>query len=125
MTIDTTGRGKGTLILALIGMTVLASCGVRDRLFPAGTGQASVALPYRAKLSRDAADRRNFAVTVRAPGATLETARESARFPATRYCLETFGGSDVAWTRDPASGDWAVVYGDGTLTVSGRCLFRG
>ena len=42
---------------------------------------------------------------MKAPGASLDDVRESARFEVTRYCLSTYGGSAADWTVDPATGD--------------------
>lgn len=82
-------------------------------------------LPYRADLSVARRGQPEFAVLVAAPGAPLATFRESARFPGTRYCLRYFGSSEIDWRRDPASGDWAVQYGDdGRPVVAGRCTSR-
>lgn len=113
-----------TLTLALLSTLVLSSCSAVDRVLPRGNAASAVALPFRATLSRSPDDRRNFAVSVNAPGATLDEVRESARFPATRYCLETYGGSPVDWVIDPATGDWAVIRTEGGLSVAGRCVAR-
>ncbi|MCV6593415.1 MAG: hypothetical protein OIF48_10715 [Silicimonas sp.] len=86
-------------------------------------GAAASGLPYSASLTRGE-DRRDFTVEVNAVGADLSEARESARFPATRYCIETYGASDVDWVIDPATGDWAVSRSDRGLVVSGRCTAR-
>lgn len=113
------------LITGALCLLLLASCGVRERFFgSSGQGVAAVALPYRTSLQRGE-DRRDFSVRVqRAVGATLEEIRESARFAATRYCLTTFGGSEVDWTLDAAGGDWAVLAEGDSLIVSGRCVSR-
>ena len=85
-----------------------------------GEGVAASALPYRASIDRGE-DRRDVSVTVRASGATVDEVRESARFPVTRYCLSTFGGSDADWTMDPVTGDWAVSREGETMIFSARC----
>ncbi len=108
----------------------LAGCGMFGDNGPLGIGRmfgdggaADAGLPFRAKLSRGQ-DRRNFTVTVRAGGATVPQARESARFPATRYCIETYGASDIDWVIDPASGDWAVSRDSDKMVFAGRCTAR-
>ncbi|MYA89017.1 MAG: hypothetical protein F4X97_11330 [Boseongicola sp. SB0662_bin_57] len=80
-------------------------------------------LPYRASLSR-AEEPRSFTVSVTASEATVNEVRESARMPATRHCLETYGGSDVNWLTDPASGDWAFARNGDFMVFSGRCTVR-
>lgn len=113
---------RNILMLALaIG---LAGCGLTDRL---GVGPGKVrgdkTMPYRTVLV-PGEDGRSFIVEAEAPGVPLAELRESVRLPATRYCLTTYGGSDVEWTLDPATGDWQSV-SDGELQVfSGVCLAR-
>ena len=80
-------------------------------------------LPYRASLSR-AEEPRSFTVSVTASEAAVEAVRESARMPATRHCLETYGGSDVDWATDPASGEWEFVRDGDDMVFSGRCTVR-
>ena len=105
------------LILAL-ALGLVAGCGWRDR------GPQSAGLPFAADLSTGET-RRDLSVRVRAPGATLAQARESARYVATRHCIETTGFSTVDWRLDPATGDWAVSRTDaGEPIVRGRCAER-
>lgn len=97
----------------------LAGCAVlEDR------GPRSVGLPFDARLDQGETWR-DFTVTVRAPGADVPDIRESARFMATRHCLERSGFSEAIWAIDPASGDWAVARDkDGNPVLSGRCAGR-
>jgi hypothetical protein len=105
------------LILGLV--SALSSCGLRERLFGEDVG-----LPYDASLDTGET-RRTFTVEVEALGASLEEARESARHPATRHCIERYGIGDVDWVIDPATGDWAATRTeDGSLIVSGSCVGR-
>lgn len=103
----------------LLGLAVgVSACALRDN------GPRSVGLPFDARLSTGET-RRDFTVLVRAPGATLEQIRESARFEATRHCIERTGFSDVAWMMDVEAGDWAVTRtAGGEPVVSGRCAER-
>jgi hypothetical protein len=119
-----------TLRLAM-GLGLLAglgACGTLGNLGFIGNigdpGARGAGLPYDARLSTGET-REDFTILVRAPGATLEQARESARFEATRHCIERTGMSDVAWALDPATGDWAVARSDaGEPIVTGRCSGR-
>lgn len=96
----------------------VSACGWRD------PGPRGAGLPFDARLS-EGETARDFTVLVRAPGATLDQARESARFEATRHCIEQTGFSDVDWLVDPATGDWALSRNDaGEPIVSGRCAER-
>jgi hypothetical protein len=108
---------RTTILLGLVA-AMAAGCGWRDR------GAQGVGLPFDARLSTGETQR-DFTILVRAPGATLAQARESARFEATRHCIERTGFSDVDWVIDPATGDWAVSRTEGgEPVVSGRCAER-
>lgn len=110
------------ILLTCIALT-LTGCGIRDRLFGRGAGDADRALPYRAQLSKSE-DRRDFTVRVRAGGASLNAVRETVRFQATRYCLSTFGGSEALWAIDAATGDWAFTRQGEDMVFTGRCVAR-
>lgn len=106
-----------TLVASLAGCTVVERFTNRSEFFRVG-------LPYRAFLETGET-RRDFTVTGRVDGASLEEARESLRYPATRHCIEEFGFSGIEWVIDPATGDWAATRSDnGDLIVSGTCLER-
>ena len=81
------------------------------------------ALPFRASLALGE-DRRDFTVSVRAGDNSLQAVRETVRFTATRYCLPTYGGSDVDWVIDPATQDWAFTRDGEDMVFTGRCLAR-
>jgi hypothetical protein len=71
---------------------------------------------------RPGEDRRDLVVTVAVPPAVpLEEFRESARFPVTRYCIETFGSSEADWAADSATGDWAVARSETAASLGARC----
>lgn len=88
-----------------------------------GEGVAAQTLPYRASLQRGE-DRRDFTVTVRAPGATVGQVRESVRFQATRYCLPTYGSSEAEWSLDQSTDDWAFARAGENMVFTGRCIAR-
>ncbi len=119
----------GVLILSLAGCATLGRIGGGGggflgigRVFGDG-GASEQGLPFRASLNRGQ-DRRDFTVKVRAGGVGVPQARESARFPATRYCLETYGGSEIDWTINPATGDWAFSRDGQSMIFQGRCIAR-
>ncbi len=113
-------RFVSVIVLGVLGLAVSA-CDVADRL---RGGTLTAGLPYSARLS-PGDDPRDFSVTVAADGASLQAARESARLPATRHCIEYTRRSDVDWVIDPATNDWQVTRGDnGSLQVRGRCRYR-
>lgn len=108
------------VLFGLIAVS-LAGCGF-IRPF-GGEGVSATALPFTASITKGD-DPRDVTVRVKANGATLDEVRESARFPVTRYCLTTFGGSDADWAIDPATGDWALERDGGDMILSARCTTR-
>jgi hypothetical protein len=108
------------LRLAMVSGLVasVTACGLRD------PGPRGVGLPFDARLS-EGETARDFTVLVRAPGATLDQARESARYEPTRHCIDLTGFSGVDWVIDPTMGDWIVARNEaGEPIVSGRCAER-
>lgn len=111
------------LVIFVCTTMMLTSCGLRERIFGGGAGQADTALPFNAKLTKGD-DRRDIAVRVRAGGVSVADVRESVRFQATRYCLATYGGSETRWAIDPATGDWAFARDGQDMIFTGRCVAR-
>lgn len=108
------------ILIALIVVS-LAGCSWFRR---DGEGVAAAVLPYKASLSKGE-DNRDVSISVRAGDASVEDVRESVRFPATRYCLSVFGGSEVDWSLDPVTADWAYVRDGEDMVFTGRCTSRG
>ncbi len=108
---------------SLAGSSGFDSLGGSSGFGGAGEGTPSAPLDFRAQLQRGE-DRRDFTVRARAGGATVGQVRESVRFRATRYCLPTFGGSEVDWVIDPVTGDWAFTRDGADMIFSGRCIRR-
>jgi hypothetical protein len=107
------------LVMGLGLVLGLSACGIAPDRGPRGAG-----LPYDARLDTGETWR-DFTITVRAPEASLAQVRESARFMATRHCLERSGFSSVDWAIDQATGDWALVQsGQGEPVLTGRCRGR-
>ncbi|WP_226780553.1 hypothetical protein [Oceaniglobus trochenteri] len=109
-------------ILGAVLATGLGGCGVQQRLGFA-KAEPEIVLPFQSKLSKGD-DARRFSVRVAANGASIADVRESARHPATGYCLLNFGGSAIDWDTD-ASGEWQATRDDkGGLVFSGACTAR-
>lgn len=81
-------------------------------------------LPFKAKVTKGDEDILDFSVSVANNGEGLDAVRESVRFEGTKYCLFTNGSSDIAWTLDGTSADWAFVQDGDALTFTGRCVGR-
>ena len=118
-------RGR---MLIILGLVVTASgC---DRLPLPGSelfarSVPEEGLPYRATLRREGRLDPDFTVTVRARRAGLEQVRESVRYPGTRYCLRTFGTSEITWRASGSPDNWiATPTRSGDLVFRGRCNFR-
>ena len=112
-------------ITSVVALTLsISGCGAGGEISEIlGFDRPEAGLPFRASLSR-AEEPRSFNVSVTASEATVDEVRESARMPATRHCLETYGGSDVDWVTDPASRDWAFARDGEFMVFSGRCIVR-
>lgn len=108
--------GWGLLFLAAAAM--LAGCTKReDRVLFEGEY-------FRTKVSK--ADRDNpqdFVVQVPDISKNFEAAREAGRFEATRYCVQTFGTSDIVWTAGPDVDPDSLLIEKDRLTLTGSCLF--
>lgn len=113
------------VILCLALMLSVSACGVFKR---GGNGifgnKVQRTLPYKAKLTSSKEDKRLFSVAVDAKGADLDAFRESARYPATRYCLYGYGSTRIDWDMDSTGTDWAVVLDGDKANISGRCVAR-
>jgi hypothetical protein len=81
-------------------------------------------LPYKAKVTKSENDILDFSVSVANNGEGVEAVRESVRFEGTKYCLFTNGSSDINWTIDEATSDWAFVQDGDALIFNGRCVGR-
>lgn len=66
-------------------------------------------------------DRSRFVVTVFRVSQTLQGAREAGAHEATRYCIENFGTSRIAWVVPPDTPAENLRIVDDTLTFQGEC----
>ena len=62
---------------------------------------------------------RNFEVTIRPVSASLDGAREAAKYEATRYCITRYCNSDLKWETGPDAE--VLPVSDDTLVLRGRC----
>ena len=106
---------KTIVMLTLATGLGLSACGGRDDDIPFD-GQF-----YRTKLSKVDGQRAVFQVTAEPVSASLEGAREAARYEATTYCVTEYGSSDIVWVISPdADTSLLPIQGD-TLTLQGAC----
>ena len=76
---------------------------------------------YNARLKSERSDRAQFAVTTRPVSASLDGAREAARYEAIVYCVNQFGRSDVDWVVGPDDESETLTIENDTLMLQGRC----
>jgi hypothetical protein len=76
---------------------------------------------FKAKAADIDDDRSRFTVTVFKVSQTLQGAREAGAYEATRYCIENFGTSRIAWVAPPDAPAESLTIVDDTLTFQGEC----
>ena len=126
------------LVVALIGLTLLASCGRIEGITSGvsglfgGNGAGGLrgaptefeGVRYRTRVTIDSEDRRAFATATTGRGVSGGAA-EAGRVRAVEYCLRRFGGSDIAWAVGPDSAVTNPVRDDrGALILRGTCITR-
>lgn len=107
-------------MVVLLGSS-LSACGPRqnDPRKPEFDG-----LRFSAKLTSTRDNPRDFTIVISPASANVAAAQEAGRYEATKYCLQTFGGSDTVWTLGPdLPVDQVRLVGD-TITMTGRCTQR-
>ncbi|KEJ97981.1 hypothetical protein SAMN05444149_101314 [Pseudosulfitobacter pseudonitzschiae] len=78
---------------------------------------------YRATAKKAGDDRSVFQVEVRQVSQSLEGAREAGRHAATKYCVDNFGTSNIAWTRGPDPENGSLSVSNDKLLLQGKCEF--
>jgi hypothetical protein len=109
-------RSLGLSVLALL--FVLTACSgqdVNDIAFDGILFKAKTA-PVDKKVSRA-----DFIATIYGASASLEGAREAARYEGTKYCVTNYGTSDVDWSVGPDSDPARLTIVDGDISFRGRC----
>ncbi len=103
------------LILALISVVALAACSEKSkRVYFDGKY-----FPTKAKSVKG--DRERFVVNVRRASQSLKGAREAGRHAGVKYCIETFGSSDIDWIEGPDAEDGTLRLAGGNLVLTGQC----
>lgn len=113
-------RGGFALAAVLVGAS-LAACGPRlnDPRKPEFDGQR-----FSARLTATRDNPRDFTVVVSPASGNVPAAQEAGRYEATKYCLQTFGGSDTVWTVGPDLPVEQVTVAGDAITMTGRCTQR-
>lgn len=106
---------RATLALALCGV-VLAGCADREgrERFDGNY--------YPTKLRSEREDRRAFTTSATRVARGIEGAQKAAIHEATRYCLENFGTSAIAWAQRGEGQEGPIFARSGDrISASGRC----
>lgn len=105
---------------AVVALAFTAACGIirtsEDQIVFDGQVFRAKAKPV---------DRRNsptdFTVVVSDVSKSLQGAREAGRFEGTKFCVQNFGSSRIAWTVGPDSDPENLRISDDKLVFVGRC----
>ena len=91
-----TGLLRG-LALAALCLTTLSACTEKDKriTFEGHYFKAKAKAVERRKTVAD------FRVEVKDAGKSLEGARQACAYAGTRYCIENYGSSKIAWSQGP------------------------
>lgn len=113
-------RGGLAIAAVLVGAT-LTACGPRqnDPRKPEFDG-----MRFSARLTATRDNPRDFTVVVSPASANVSAAQEAGRYEATKYCLQTFGGSDTIWGVGPDLPVEQVTVAGDAITMTGRCTQR-
>tara|TARA_R110002049_G_scaffold23545_2_gene83280 strand:+ start:93392 stop:93718 length:327 start_codon:yes stop_codon:yes gene_type:complete len=76
---------------------------------------------FRVKVSKVDRQLDVFQVTVKDAAQSIDGARAAARYEATKYCVGTYGSSDIVWSVGPDTPPEQLRLVDGALTFHGTC----
>jgi hypothetical protein len=77
---------------------------------------------FRTKAKSASDDRRSFVVRVPRADRSPDGARAAGAYEGARYCMESFGTSEIDWVQGPGGDDGTPVIEGNTLTLTGRCV---
>ena len=101
--------------VAIVAATLLVGCqDPEDRI--AFDGQY-----FKSKLSKVDKQRDQFLVEVSPASASLDGAREAGRYEGTKYCIEQYGTSSIAWVYGPDAKDGTLRVENDKLQFRGAC----
>jgi hypothetical protein len=110
---------RAALLLCLLA--ALAGCGQQGQGIGRQQQTTFDGQVFRGNATADRDDRQRFVATVRTPSKSLEGAIEAAAHQGTRYCIETFGTSDIDWEIGPDTPPEEFSAEAPTLSLTGRC----
>ncbi|WP_209504448.1 MULTISPECIES: hypothetical protein [unclassified Ruegeria] len=105
------------VVLALAGVS---ACGLvkpsADRLLFDGKSFRT-----KAKVVDKKTSPADFTVVVKGVSASLDGAREAGRHEGTKFCIQNFGSSRIAWKVGPDTDPQKLSISDDQLTFAGTC----
>lgn len=107
------------IIIAATLLLALAGCGGKNDDITMD-GQR-----FDGRVSTERGDRAAFVATGGPASASLEGAREAARYEAIKHCISYLGTSDIAWVQGPDAEDAALAIDRDRVILSGRCIETG
>lgn len=102
-------------LFALICVVPLVACTPSEQV-PSFDG-----IKFRAQLSKVDKQRDQFLVKVSKASQSLVGAREAGRYEATKYCINQYGTSDIAWVSGPDVEDGSLTINNDELQLRGAC----
>lgn len=104
------------IVILLMTLGLVAGCNAQDRLnYQEFDG---IYFPTTSKSQRQ--QKNVFTVRVRNATRSLDGARQAAHYEGTKYCVSTFGSSDIAWETDLQAEELTLSGND--LIAAGTCL---
>ncbi|WP_238367086.1 hypothetical protein [Mesobacterium pallidum] len=97
-------------------LALVAACGQSPDARPSFDGKY-----FRARVSAERDVRQNFFVTVQPVSASLDGAREAARYEAVKYCIKRYGSSDILWSAGPDETPTGYAIDGDAATFRGAC----
>ncbi|MEL7257899.1 MAG: hypothetical protein AAFN80_08640 [Pseudomonadota bacterium] len=108
---------RSTIVLGLLAASmVMSACGRKDErvLFDGNF--------YKSRAKHTSDDRQSFTVRVSRANQGLNGARAAGEHEGTRYCLENFGTSEIAWVNGPDAEEAVLIRDGNRLVLDGRCV---
>ncbi|MEX0304632.1 MAG: hypothetical protein AB3N24_19610 [Leisingera sp.] len=80
-------------------------------------------VPFKAKAKPvdKKTDRALFQVEIKGADRSVKGAREAAAHAGTKYCVQNYGSSKIAWVSDPGDEEAQLTLTDGRATFQGTC----
>ncbi|KIC10090.1 hypothetical protein RA19_13150 [Leisingera sp. ANG-M1] len=106
-------------IAGLVAVAALAACGsTATSNRPVYDG---VPFKVKAKPIDKKTDPATFSIEIKNAGRSIKGAREAAAHGGTKYCVQNYGSSKIAWVADPMDEEAQLTLTDGRAIFQGTC----